>query len=142
MPSLPPTLLSLHPHSHASRLPWLVVLLPLVLCPLSFSSRHRLLFGGASTCSHLVMPPPLVVPLYFSGVLASRPLQLQSTCASTSHCTAASHHAPLVSLIRLVVALPLIMPMPPIRRHFRLLSRHCLWLQPSHAYCSLWLVVM
>jgi hypothetical protein len=31
MPLLPPTLPSLHPHSHASLLPWLVVMLPLVL---------------------------------------------------------------------------------------------------------------
>jgi hypothetical protein len=62
-PSLPPTLPSLHPCSHASCLPQLVVMMPLVLC--------RLPSGGASICPPLVAPPHLVVPLFFSGALAS-----------------------------------------------------------------------
>ncbi len=71
MPSLPPTLLSLHPCSHASHLPWLVVVLPLVLHHLSFLSCHCLLYSGASTCLPLVAPLPLVMPLLFSSAVAS-----------------------------------------------------------------------
>jgi hypothetical protein len=60
-PSSPLTLPSLHPCSHASCLPQLVVMLPLVLCHLPS--------GGASICPPLVAPPHLVVPLFFSGAL-------------------------------------------------------------------------
>jgi hypothetical protein len=104
MSSLPPALPSLRPHSRASCLPRLAVVLPLVLCRLSFSSRHRLPSGGAST------RPPLVVPLFFSGAIASRPPPL-------------------------FVMSPLVTPLPPIRQclclsyHLRLLS------QPFRASC-------
>ncbi len=67
MPSLPPTLLGLHPQSHASHQPQLIVVLPLVLRCLSFLSCHYLPFGGASTCPLLVTPPSLIVSLFFSA---------------------------------------------------------------------------
>ncbi len=67
----PPTLQSLCPCSHASHLAWLAVVLPLVLYRLSFSSRHRPPSGGTSTCPPLVTPPHLILPLFFSGVVAS-----------------------------------------------------------------------
>jgi hypothetical protein len=97
-PLPPPTLPSLRPHSHASCLPQLVLALPLVLC--------RLPSGGVSICPPLVAPPPLIVPLFFSGVLAS-------------------------CLPQLFVMSPLVMPLPPV--HLRLfLSSHCrLSLRPS-----------
>ncbi len=63
--SLPPTLPSLRPYSHASCLPQLVVVLPLVL-------RH-LPSGCASICPPFIALPPLIVPLFFSGALASCP---------------------------------------------------------------------
>ncbi len=107
MPLSPPILPSLCPHSHASCLPRLVVVLPLVLRRLSFSSCHHLLSGGASTCPFLVAPPPLVMPLFFSGVLASHPP-------------------------RLFVVSPLIMPPPPVHLRLRLSLHCCLSLGPSH----------
>jgi hypothetical protein len=68
-PSLPPLLPILHPHSHASCLPQLVVKLPLVL--------RRRLSSGATICPPLVTLPPLVVPLFFSsGALPSCPLRM------------------------------------------------------------------
>jgi hypothetical protein len=76
MPLLPTTLPSLCPHSHASCLPWLVVVLPLVLHRLSCSSCHHLPSVGTSTCPLLIVPMSLVVPLFFSGELASCPAQL------------------------------------------------------------------
>jgi hypothetical protein len=110
MPSLPQTLPSLRPHSHASCLPHLVVMLPLVLCRFSFSSCHRLPFGGASTCPLLVVLLLPVVPLFFSGVLASRPP-------------------------RLFVVSPLMMPFPPICLYLRLSLHCCLSLRPSCVSC-------
>jgi hypothetical protein len=153
MPLLPLTLPSLRPHSHASRLPWLDIVLPLVLCHLSFSSCHCLLSGGTSTCPTLIASPPLVCP---SSSLVCLPLvsssslsccllschRIQSACASAFHCPVTSHRAPLMPLVWLVVALPLIMPMPPVRRCLQLLSRHCLLLHPSCVSCPLWLVVV
>ena len=67
-PLLHPTLPSLHPCSHASCLPQLVAVLPLVL--------HCLPLKGTSSCPPLIAPPPLVVPLFFSGALASCPSPL------------------------------------------------------------------
>jgi hypothetical protein len=110
MPSLPPTLPSLCPCSHASCLTWLVAMLPLVLGCLSFLPRHCLLFGGASTYPPLFVPLPLVVPLFFSGAL-------------TSH------------LPRLFVVSPLITLPPPVCLHL-CFSLHCrLSFCPSHASC-------
>ncbi len=63
IPSLPPTLPNLRPCSHASCLPQLVVVLRLVL--------RRLTSGGGSICPPLIAPLHLVMPLFFSGVLAS-----------------------------------------------------------------------
>jgi hypothetical protein len=52
--------------------------------------------------------------------------------ATASYCTAASHRTPLEPLIWLVVASPLITPLPPIRLRLQL-SAHCsLTLRPSH----------
>ncbi len=108
MPSLPLTLLSLHPCSHASCLPWLAFKLPLVLRRLSFLSRHHLLSSGASTCPPLVTPLPLVLPLFFSGAVAS-------------------------CLPRLFVVSPLVTLLPSLYLRLRL-SLHChLSLQLSHA---------
>jgi hypothetical protein len=70
MPLLPPTLATLRPCSHTSRLPRLVVELPLVLRHLSISSCPT---------SHLAAPPPLaalpphVVPLFIAGAVVYRP---------------------------------------------------------------------
>jgi hypothetical protein len=106
MPSLPPTLPSHFPCSHTSCLPWLAVMLPLVLRCLSFLSLYRLLSSGASTCPPLVVLSPLVLPLFFSGVVA--------TC-----------------LPRLAVMSPLVMPPPSIRLHLHLSSHcHCTPLMP------------
>ncbi len=110
MPSLPLTLPSLYPCSHASCLPRLVVVLPLVLCRLSFSSRHHLLSGGASTCPPLVAPPPLILPLFFSGVVIS--------CQP-----------------RLFVVSPLITLPPSVHLRLHLLLHRRLSLCPSHAIC-------
>jgi hypothetical protein len=153
MPLLPPTLPSLGPHSHASCLPWLVVVLPLVLHHLSFLSRYRLPSGGASTCPLLVPLPPLIVPLIFSGVVASRlprlfvvsplftlllPVCLRLCLSLHRHlslhfshvscpaaCHVASHHANASSL-----------PAPLT------LVVHHLWLHPPCASLPLWLVVV
>jgi hypothetical protein len=110
MPSLHPTLTSLHPCSHVSHLPRLVVVLPLVLRCLSFSSCHRLPSGGAYTCPHLVAPPPLLVSLFFSGVVASRPP-------------------------RLFFVSPLLTPLPTICLRLCLSLHHCLSLCSSCASC-------
>jgi hypothetical protein len=59
-----------------------------------------------------------------------------------SHCTAPSQCAPLVPLVWLVAALPLITSMHPVHCHLQPLSRCCLLLRPYHAYCPLWLVVV
>jgi hypothetical protein len=98
-PSLPQTLPSLCPHPHASCLPQLVVLLPLVLCHLPP--------GGASICPPLGTPPPLVVPLFFSGALTS-------------------------CLPWLFVVSPLVMPPPPVHLCLCLSLYHRLSLRPSH----------
>ena len=67
-PSLPPTLPSHQSRSHATRLPRLVVVLPLVLCHLSFVSRPPSSVGASV----------FIVPLFISGVVAS---QLAFSCA-------------------------------------------------------------
>jgi hypothetical protein len=82
----------------------------------------------------LITSPPLTVPLLrlLSGWLSHRLLshrRLQSTCASASHCTAASHRAPLKPLVWLVVTSLLITLPPPVRLRLRL-SLH-----PSRASC-------
>jgi hypothetical protein len=89
MPSSPPTLPSLGPCSHASCLPQLVGMLPLVFRHLRLLLCHRILSDGASTCPPLIALLPLVVPLFFSGAAASCPP-------------------------RLFVVSPLIMPPPPV----------------------------
>jgi hypothetical protein len=79
----------------------------------------------------LVAPLPLVeplcctplVPLVHSGWLLrhlSSCHRLPSACASASHCTATSHHAPLTPLVRLVVASPLVTLPPPVCLRLRL----------------------
>ncbi len=153
MPLLPPTLPSLRPYSYASRLPRLVVMLPLVLRRLSLLSRHCLLSGGASTCPLLVVPPPLIMPLFFSSALASCPprlfvvsllvLPLPPVClhlclslhcrllwcpscvSCLASCHVASHHAHA-----------------SLHRCLQLSSHRCLWLRPSCASRPLWLVVV
>ncbi len=110
MQSLPPTLPSLCPLSHASCVTQLVVMLPLVLCRLSFLSCHRLPSGGASTSPPLVAPLSLVVPPFFSGAIASCPP-------------------------RLFVVSPLVMPPPPACMHLCLSLYHRLSLCPSCASC-------
>ncbi len=65
---MPLTLPILHPCSHASCLPQLVAVLPLVL--------RCLPSDGASICPPLIALPPLIIPLFFSGALASRPPRL------------------------------------------------------------------
>jgi hypothetical protein len=182
MPLSPPTLPTLCTCFRASHLSWLVIVLPLVLCHLSFLSCHHLQSSSTSTCSPLITPPHLIVPLFFSGAVTSCPpwlfvlsplimppppirlrlcLSLRPSCAScpascciASHhtaafhpfaplpliapllrflsgwllhhllscrrlpsaCTFASHCTTLPPLVCLVVALPLITPMPPICR--------------------------
>jgi hypothetical protein len=110
MPSLPLTLLSFHPCSHASCLPQLVVMLPVILRCLSFLSRNCLLSGGASTCPPLVAPPPLFIA----------PLLLWCTC-----------------LLSALAIGPVTSPQlpPPICLHLRLSLHHCLSSCPSHASC-------
>jgi hypothetical protein len=61
--------------------------------------------------------------------------RLSSTCASASHRTAASHCTPLVPLVRLVVALPLVTPPPPVHLRLCLSSHHRLLPRPSYASC-------
>jgi hypothetical protein len=86
----------------------LAVVLPLVLRHLSFLSRHRLPPSGASTCPPLVMPPPLILSLFFSGAVAS-------------------------CLPWLVVVSPLVMPLPSVHLCLCLSLHHCHSLRPSHA---------
>ncbi len=110
MPSLPPPLLSFCHCSHASRLPKLVVLLPLVLRYLTFLSCHCLLSSGASTCPPLIALLPLVVPLFFSGAVAS--------------------HPPRLFFMSPLVTLP-----PPVCLHLCFSLHHRLSSHPSHASC-------
>ncbi len=126
---LPLTLPSLRPCFHASCLPWLVVVLSLVLC--------RLPSGGATIFPPLIAPPPLVMPLFFSGALPSclpwlfvmsplinlpppirlrlhlslhRGLSLRPSCISCpADCCIASHYA---NAFCLLATLTLIMPLP------------------------------
>ncbi len=109
-PSSPPTLPSLCPCSHVSHLPQLVFVLPLVLCHLSFLSRHRLPSSGASIYPPIVVLPPLVMPFFFSGAHASHPPQL-------------------------FVVSPHIMPPPPDRLYLCLSLNHHLSLRPSCISC-------
>ncbi len=135
-PSLPPTL----PNSILALMP-LVCPSWLLCCLLSSadsaschattsrlaapSSVHllsccRLLLCSSSSLVHL----GLVHPGCLSCDLSSRH-PLPSTCNSASHCTTASHRAPLVSFVRLVVPLLSLIPsMPPVCRRLQLLSRH------------------
>ncbi len=95
MSSSPPTLPSLRPRSHASCLPWLAVLLPLVLCPL------------------LLMPrPPIWQRLHLST----------SHCTAASCCAPLSSGAGASRPPWLFVLSPLVMPPPPVRLclHFSL----------------------
>jgi hypothetical protein len=145
MPSSPPTLPSFCLYSYASCLPRLVVVLPLVLHHLCFLSRHCLPSGSASTCPLLVALPPLIVPLFFSGMLASCPpwlcvvsslvTLLPSVCLrlhlSLHHrLSSRPSHVSCVSLVQLVVVLPLITPTPPVCWRLQLLWCHCLWCAP------------
>jgi hypothetical protein len=140
MPSSPPTLPSLCPHSHTSCLPQLAVVLPLVLRCLSFLSCHRLPSNGISTYPPLAMPPPLPVPPLFFLVqsplvcpgcllchLSSRQRLLFACATGSSHCTL------LMTFVLLVVASPLIAP-PNLVALLLLLC-------PSCATHLLWLVV-
>ncbi len=108
MLSLPPTLKNLCPCSHASCLPRLAVVLPLVLCHLSFLLHHCLPSSSAPACPPLAVPLPLILPLFFSGAVAS-------------------------CLPRLVVVSPLITPPSSIRLNLCLSLHHHLSLCPSHA---------
>jgi hypothetical protein len=86
----------------------------------------------------LIALPPHIAPLLrlFSGWLLHHLLschRLPSACTSASHCTAASHCAPLVPLVRLIVALTLVMPLPSNHLHLCLSSHHRLSLHPSCA---------
>jgi hypothetical protein len=110
MPLLPSTLPSLRPCSHASRLPRLGVMLPLVLRRVSFSSSHHLPFGGTFTCPPLIVLPPLFVPLFFSCAVASHPPQL-------------------------FVVSPLVMPPLPICQRLHLSLHRCFSLHPFCAFC-------
>jgi hypothetical protein len=88
----------------------------------------------------LIVSPPLIAPLLhlLSGWLLhhlSSCSRLPSTCASASQRISASHCTPLLPLIRLVLASPLIMPPSPVRLHL-CLSSHCrLSLQSSCTSC-------
>ena len=69
-PLSPPTLTTFRPHSHTSRLPWLVLGLPLVL-------RHLSSILSLST-SHPAVPPlvalpPHVVPLFIASAVVYHP---------------------------------------------------------------------
>jgi hypothetical protein len=95
----------------------------------------------------LIAPPPLTAPLssLLSGWLLhhlSSRHRLPPACTSASQCTATSHCTPLARLVRLVVASPLITPMPPVCQCLQLLLHSCLLLRPSHASHPLWLVVV
>jgi hypothetical protein len=110
MQLLPPTLPSLCPHSHASCLPQLAVMLPLVLHPLSLLSCHRLLSSAAFPCPPLATWLPLVLPLFFSGAVAS-------------------------CLTWMVVVSPLVTLLPSIHLCLCLSLHRHLSLCPSHAIC-------
>jgi hypothetical protein len=77
------------------------------------------------------------------GCCVFRPLHPLSSllCGLSSHCTVASCSTFLVPLVRLVVTLPLQMPLPPICRRLCLSFRHCL--SPRHGFpylLSSWLL--
>ncbi len=88
--------------------PWLVV----VLSPTSLQLCDR----------HPSPLPPVV------GCCVFRPLHPLSSLLHglSSHCAIASCSPSLASLVRLVVASPLLTPAPPVGRHLRLSSRRCL----------------
>ena len=73
MPLSPPTLATLRPRSHTSRLPRLVVGLPLVLRHLSISSRPA---SNPAVPPPLAAPPPHVVPLFIAGAVIYLPPRL------------------------------------------------------------------
>ncbi len=91
MLTLPPTLPSLHPHSHASCLPRLFVVLP--LSSVTSASCH-------ATASHPAAPS--FVHFLLHHRLSHAPLLLWCTCLSS---------APLDPIVQLFVVLPLITPM-------------------------------
>ncbi len=118
MPLLPPTLPSLLPCSHASRLPRLVV--GVASCPPLpwLLASHCLPSSGASTHPPLVAPPPLVMPLFFSA-----------------------GGLPLAPLVRLVVALLLFTPLrPSVHLCLRLSLPRRLSLCPLFCLLSSWLL--
>ncbi len=90
----------------------------------------------------LVASSPLVAPLccaplvvhtgwLWCCLLSCR--RLSSACASASHCTAASHRAPLAPLVGLVFVSPLVTLLSPVRLHLRLSPHRHLLLRPSYA---------
>jgi hypothetical protein len=156
LPSLSPTLPSHGSCSHAACLPRLVVVLPLFLCRLCFLTCHH--FPSISTSIFCHATPSLCDPL-ISGVVASclprllvmsplATLRHSMHCYFSSHpssascldgCHFGSHQAPLVPLVQLVVASPLIMSTPQC---LHLQSCHHLLINLSWVCHLLWLVVV
>jgi hypothetical protein len=77
-----------------------------------------------SCSSSSLVRSPLVRPSCLLCYLLSHH-RLLSACAPACHCAATSHCAPLMPFVQLVVALPLIMPIPSVCRHLRLSSPRC-----------------
>jgi hypothetical protein len=136
MPSSPPTLPSLHPHSFAFRLPRLVVMLPFVLHHLRFLSCHCLPSGGASTCPLLVVSLPLVVPLFFSGAVTSRPPQLFVVSPLVTP-TASCPHAPLPFIALLPLIVPLLCLLPSWLSCCLSSCQHLLSARASNSHCAI-----
>ncbi len=99
------------------------------------SHHYRLLLPAPLT---LIVLPPLIASLshLFSGWLLhhlSSRHRLPSTCASASHCTTASHGAPLAPLIPLIVASTLVTLPPSDHLRLHLSLHHRLSSRPSCA---------
>ena len=94
--------------SHATRLPWFVVVLPLVLCRLSFVSRHPPPSVSASVfitplhlwCGRLSSAPAACHVISYHAFASHRTAASHYPISSASclaGCHVVSHHAPLVS---------------------------------------------
>jgi hypothetical protein len=118
-------------HTAVSRLP---ALPPLIApAPIIAPLLHLLsgwLLRHLSTRRH--PPSACVSASHRASCPASCCITYCHAATSTSHCTAASHHTPLVPLIQLVVVSPLVTPPPPVCLRLHLSAHHRLIPRPPH----------